>query len=375
MKKETNEGITLIALVITIIILLILAGISIASLTGENGILRKANTAAEENKKAEYEEILKLIGNGLRPEKVLENLSAEEYMKRYKKAIEDEISKAGTLEGATVINRDPTTLRVITKEGYVYEITEDEVSYVGKQGENPPPTITTADIDFILDPEGYTNTNVTVEIRPNINMEGFTLQYSRNTQDWTNYTMGDKITYTENGWIYARLINPLDEVGGSATKPINTIDRDKPNEATIVFNKNSISAGETLTATVTQSDEGTSGLDLANCRYIFTTTETELKTDDALKYTDGNFTDETQTLTLNSNKVGACYLHILSVDNAGNKRESISKAVTIRDTTNPNDAVISFDKTTATVGDSITATVTQSDDQSRSKYSLLLLCI
>ena len=36
-----NKGITLISLVITIIILLILAGISIATLTGENGELNK----------------------------------------------------------------------------------------------------------------------------------------------------------------------------------------------------------------------------------------------------------------------------------------------------------------------------------------------
>ena len=40
-KRKTNKGITLIALVITIIILLILAAVTIASLTGENGILRK----------------------------------------------------------------------------------------------------------------------------------------------------------------------------------------------------------------------------------------------------------------------------------------------------------------------------------------------
>lgn len=40
-----NQGITLIALVITIIILLILAGVTIMTLTGENGILIKANTA------------------------------------------------------------------------------------------------------------------------------------------------------------------------------------------------------------------------------------------------------------------------------------------------------------------------------------------
>ena len=40
-----NKGITLIALVITIIVLLILAGVSIAMLTGNNGILTQASTA------------------------------------------------------------------------------------------------------------------------------------------------------------------------------------------------------------------------------------------------------------------------------------------------------------------------------------------
>ena len=42
---KNNKGITLIALVITIIVLLILAGISIAMLTGENGLLNKASGA------------------------------------------------------------------------------------------------------------------------------------------------------------------------------------------------------------------------------------------------------------------------------------------------------------------------------------------
>ncbi len=39
---ELTKGITLIALVITIIVLLILVGVSIATLTGENGILNKS---------------------------------------------------------------------------------------------------------------------------------------------------------------------------------------------------------------------------------------------------------------------------------------------------------------------------------------------
>ena len=40
-----NKGITLIALVITIIVLLILAGVSIAMLTGQNGILTQARNS------------------------------------------------------------------------------------------------------------------------------------------------------------------------------------------------------------------------------------------------------------------------------------------------------------------------------------------
>lgn len=46
--KKNNQGITLIALVITIIVLLILAGVSIAMLTGNNGILKKADDAKRE---------------------------------------------------------------------------------------------------------------------------------------------------------------------------------------------------------------------------------------------------------------------------------------------------------------------------------------
>lgn len=46
---KNNKGITLIALVITIIVLLILAGVTIAMLTGENGLLTKSGDAASKN--------------------------------------------------------------------------------------------------------------------------------------------------------------------------------------------------------------------------------------------------------------------------------------------------------------------------------------
>ena len=56
MKRTKQNGITLIALVITIIVLLILAAVSIATLTGENGILTRANDAKEQTEIAEVKE-------------------------------------------------------------------------------------------------------------------------------------------------------------------------------------------------------------------------------------------------------------------------------------------------------------------------------
>ena len=59
-QKEAQNGITLIALVITIIVLLILAGVSIAMLTGQNGILTQANNAKNETELASAKEKVEL---------------------------------------------------------------------------------------------------------------------------------------------------------------------------------------------------------------------------------------------------------------------------------------------------------------------------
>lgn len=80
-RNRQEKGITLIALVITIIVLLILAGISIATLTGENGLLSKADTAKTETRKVNAEEQVKLAvmasrdgGGKLNPDRVKEEL-------------------------------------------------------------------------------------------------------------------------------------------------------------------------------------------------------------------------------------------------------------------------------------------------------------
>ena len=64
--RKDEKGITLIALVITIVVLLILAGVSISMLTGENGIITQAQNAKLETRGAQVEDLVELYKNNKR---------------------------------------------------------------------------------------------------------------------------------------------------------------------------------------------------------------------------------------------------------------------------------------------------------------------
>lgn len=89
-KTNTKSGITLIALVVTIIVLLILAGISVQMLTGDNGILQRAGEAKEKTEFQQEKEQIILTYNELKVEKVRNGdnsiITADEFentMKKY----------------------------------------------------------------------------------------------------------------------------------------------------------------------------------------------------------------------------------------------------------------------------------------------------
>ena len=63
--RRTNSGVTLIALIITIIVLLILAGVTIAMVIGDNGILNRAVVASERTKEAEEKDAIGIAYNGV----------------------------------------------------------------------------------------------------------------------------------------------------------------------------------------------------------------------------------------------------------------------------------------------------------------------
>lgn len=93
--QKNSKGITLIALVITIIILIILSGISIVSFWAKNGILTKASDTSEESKREQIKERISLVvgvaeisGNGKIESKILDNELEKEFGKdNYKLAI------------------------------------------------------------------------------------------------------------------------------------------------------------------------------------------------------------------------------------------------------------------------------------------------
>ena len=140
MVEKNTKGITLIALVITIIILLILAGISIAMLSGENGILTKSSTAKEETIIKNYQEQLGIIWMGVK----VENTNTSTLNGEILKQVKDEIEKDSNFEGATVEIIDDI-IEVTTKEGYIFHIIDGKVEYVGVDGEEK------GDITLILE--------------------------------------------------------------------------------------------------------------------------------------------------------------------------------------------------------------------------------
>ncbi|PWM76012.1 MAG: hypothetical protein DBY41_12720, partial [Clostridium sp.] len=68
----SEKGITLIALVVTIVVLLILAGVSINLVIGDNGIITKAKQAASATEEASAKNDMELFLTGLRMDKELD---------------------------------------------------------------------------------------------------------------------------------------------------------------------------------------------------------------------------------------------------------------------------------------------------------------
>ena len=120
-KNKKEKGITLIALVITIIVLLILAGISIAMLTGNNGVLTKATEAKDETTQAKAEEMVKLAIGSLQTK----NLGDRSQITP--EAIANQVMEDNDIENVTAEGSEFPTNIIFADDGVKIEVNLDSV--------------------------------------------------------------------------------------------------------------------------------------------------------------------------------------------------------------------------------------------------------
>ena len=407
-NQATNQnGITLIALVVTIVVLLILAGITIALVFGQNGVIKKAQESQEQTAIGEMREKLEMAkvpvyadGNG--------SYKVEDYW--------DRIESEGLITDKEVdkIDNGDGTYEITTVPGYVFEITvepNEEIAdniIIGEgigKGENLTiglrvvnKTTNSIEIEVVRaegasdfkysikkqgeeygeaqasDDTTYTFNGLTqggiytikveatkdgeqqevertvqvgeipraiygevtwtgngqAQVRIYTNEEGYQLEWQKNgisEGSWTRENAGVKevtIPNLTNGdIIYARL---YDGVSSGDWANVQVLDNEAPS-ATISFNRTTVETTDELTAEVTQTDAG-SGVNIGQTKWVFNTESGNIGTE-AASYTGGTFTTTPETITLSTDTAGTYYLHVLTIDNVGNKKEVISGKVTI----------------------------------------------
>ncbi len=115
--KNQNNGITLIALVVTVVVLLILAGISIRVLSGDNGIINQAKKGKEETEISEEKEIIDVSVAQAVNSDVMGNLEKNKLQEKLN-------ANAGNGITEVIDSGDTLVIKFIEKNRY-YEVDKD----------------------------------------------------------------------------------------------------------------------------------------------------------------------------------------------------------------------------------------------------------
>ncbi|MFR3182061.1 MAG: hypothetical protein ACLTPN_00345 [Clostridia bacterium] len=223
--QKNNHGITIIALVVTIIVLLILAGISIVSITGDNGIINKSDEAKVETEIATYKEQLEVIKHGEYADDYTINI--DDFLDKYAKAVKED--KMFRKAKEVTADHENKVVIVVTKEGYRFEVTIEDTTYVGSEegGGNTEVDISKVKITITSTPENWTRDKVKVKITSNVTR--VSKEYSVDGgKSWNKYE--NEIEVVDNGTeIQARGVNEKNEKTEVVKKKIENIDRLAPN--------------------------------------------------------------------------------------------------------------------------------------------------
>ena len=251
-KVKLENGITLIALVVTIVVLLILAGITISLVFGSNGVIKKAQEANENTKIAQVREQLELAkgpeyieGNGkYNPDSYFERIEAEGIIGN---------------KDTDIIDNGDGTYEVTTTSGYIFKITlvpskdnvEDiQIEHIGKVD---GPRIRNLKVT------NKTTNSITVEVET-ANAEGATYTYYYKKDGEVSWKKAEEIkekTYTfrglESNVIYNIKVR-VEKDGKAVEKEVSTITGELP-EGAVQFSPVEWKNGQAST-TITTSETG-----------------------------------------------------------------------------------------------------------------------
>ena len=295
-----NKGITLVALVVTIIVLLLLAGIAIASLGGENGLFSKVKLGKKAYEISEAKEKIELGISTLQIEQ-------EEKGESLKK---EDLPK---INNEDIDVRDTTNFPVGVLYGnYKFEVDENfKVKYVGEADG----TIVT----YTTDPEGYTNKDeVKILIRIS-NPKGIkSVQKPGETDKLLaqgKTTVGIDYKVTKNGSYVFTIVDMEDN---EITKDIyiDLIDKVEPLDFTIQAIKEDKKIVISGTAEDGEATEESTKSGIDHYEYYFVDSNKNEK-----KYT----TNEIPTDEL----VGTYDIYAIAYDRAGNSKKSNTVKISI----------------------------------------------
>ena len=216
-KHNNMQGITLIALVVTIIVLIILAGVSINLVLGDNGIITKAKYAKEQQEMAQIKEKLEMA--------IIE-IESEEITSGRETTIDTLLEKLPIKLPGITVSKEGNTLKG-TYEGYDFTI--DENFKVTIDGYNPSEGGNTP-----VEPEQpvtytvtFNGTNVTSNGASTINAKE---TYNATLTPTTGYgiasitiTMGDKTLVENTDYTYTDGTIEIQNVNGNLTITATTL--------------------------------------------------------------------------------------------------------------------------------------------------------
>ena len=324
---RNKRGITLIALIITIIVLLILAGVTINMVLGDNGLINKAKNSSYISERGKLQEQLEII----KAELAIDNRGKKVTVKQYIERLQEDGITAQEYESDET-NSEELETEIVTNNGYRVKITQENDN---------------VRIEILEKDEGIAKRAVkikgelkcipstdSIQVKVQINGAiGVTYIYHYKEiggEEKTSEAKKNKHTITglkENTQyeIWVEAYNENNEEHANSTKV--TVKTVHIPDVVITLNPSgTVEVNTVLTATLS-TEENTENI--VKYKWKYNKNGENIGLDESL-YTDGETASLPKDVTLSTNEIGEYYLHVLTLDNSGHAKENKTGPITVK---------------------------------------------